>query len=207
MAKEASFPDYKHEAKLMDFDGFRYVIGVDEAGRGPGAGPVVAAAVHIPPEKVRSLAGRLRDSKKMTKKQLNQMYVTLVTSYRHEIGIVENTEIDRVNILEATKLAMQKAVEGFPEADYVLIDGNMRMNNLNLPYESIVKGDNRSLSIAAGSVIAKVTRDRIMSRLHKEYPVYGWDTNKGYLSKKHLDAIAEHGTTPYHRLSFNRVGK
>ena len=207
MAEEKEFPTYRHEAKLTDFDGFKYVVGADEAGRGPGAGPVVAAAVYIPPEKVRSLSGRLRDSKKMTAKQRDRLYVTLVTNYRYGIGIVENDEIDRINILEATKLAIYKAVAEIPEADYVLVDGNMRLPGLPMPYESIVKGDNKSISIAAGSVIAKVTRDRIMDRLHEEYPAYGWNTNRGYLSKKHLEAIETHGTTPYHRLSFNRVGR
>ncbi len=207
MAEKKTFPTYRHEAKLTDFDGFRYVVGVDEAGRGPGAGPVVAAAVHIPAGKVRSLTGRLDDSKKMTAKQRDRLYVTLVTSYRYGVGIVENETIDRINILEATKLAMAKAIAEIPEADYALIDGNMRLPDLAIPYESIVGGDGRSISIAAGSVIAKVTRDRIMDRLHEEYPLYGWNTNRGYLSQKHIAAIREHGTTPYHRLSFNKVGR
>lgn len=200
------YPTYKHEAKLMDHDGFSYVIGVDEAGRGPGAGPVVAGAAFIPRERVKTLYGRVKDSKKMTKKQLNKMYVALITSIEYGTGIVDNETIDRINILEATKQAMEIAISKLPRADYYLIDGNMKFHHYKTPYESIIKGDQKSLSIASAAVIAKVTRDRLMIKLHEEYPVYGWDTNKGYLSKKHIEAIKKYGPSPYHRMSFKKVG-
>jgi len=200
-------PLYITESGLIDKKGYKFIIGIDEAGRGPGAGPVVAAAIRIPPERASALVGRIKDSKKMTKKQRDKMYVVLTTSYKYSIGIVDNKTIDKINILEATKLAMKEAVSGLPEADYALVDGNMKIDNLGLPYESIIKGDNICLSIAAGAIIAKVTRDRMMEKLHLEYPEYCWNSNKGYLTKKHIASIRENGITPHHRLSFNKVGK
>ncbi len=207
MSEKNNCPTYDHEWELINQKGCAYVVGVDEAGRGPGAGPVVACALHIPPDKAPRLAGRLKDSKKMTRKQRIRMYIVLVTSYEYGIGIVDNQMIDKINILEATKLAMKNALAELSMADFALIDGNMKMDNLAVPYQSLVKGDNRSLSIAAASVVAKETRDRIMETYHEQYPVYGWDSNKGYLSKKHVEAIQIHGTTPYHRLSFRKVGR
>lgn len=205
--KHENFPTYHHEEALTDRDGFSCVVGIDEAGRGPGAGPVVAAAAYLPRGVVKSLYGRVNDSKKMTKSQREKMYLVLVTSITYGIGIVDNNTIDRINILEATKLAMARALAEIPQADYALIDGNMKFDNLSIPYESIIKGDNRCLSIAAGAIIAKVTRDRMMSDLNEEYPMYGWKTNKGYLSQKHIEAIRKYGPSPYHRLSFNKVGR
>ena len=204
---EPAYPTYTYETALTERDGFSCVVGIDEAGRGPGAGPVVAAAAYIPKAKANEFKGRLKDSKKMTQKQRNNMYVVLATSVSYGIGIVDNQMIDKINILEATKLAMKRALAKLPQADYALIDGNMTFHDLSVPYESIVKGDNKVLSIAAGAVIAKVTRDRIMDDLHQEYPMYGWNSNKGYLSKKHIEAIRKHGPSPYHRLSFNKVGR
>lgn len=209
-----SYPTYDYEARLIKKGGVSCIAGIDEAGRGPGAGPVVAGAVHIPKDCIKSFTGRLRDSKKMTEKQRIQMYGIIVVKCPYGVGIVDNHIIDTINILQATKKAMAKALAVLQErlgsersVDYVLIDGNMRMENIKLPYESIVKGDNKSLSIAGGAVIAKVTRDRIMGRLHDEYPQYGWKHNKGYLSKKHVQAIRDFGTTPYHRMSYRRVGR
>ncbi len=207
MTKETQYPDYLREKALIERDGFKRIVGVDEAGRGPGAGPVVACALYVPPDQVSSLAGRVKDSKKMTKKMRDKMYSFLVTSFDYAIGIVDNKEIDRINILEATKVAMKKAIGQIPDVDYALIDGNMTINDLTVPYDSIIKGDNISISIAAASVVAKVTRDRMMKELHDQYPLYGWNTNKGYLSKKHIEAIKTHGTTPYHRMSFRKVGR
>ncbi|MCP3924429.1 MAG: ribonuclease HII [Desulfobacterales bacterium] len=207
MTKETQYPDYLREKALIERDGFKRIVGVDEAGRGPGAGPVVACALYVPPDQVSSLAGRVKDSKKMTKKMRDKMYSFLVTSFDYAIGIVDNKEIDRINILEATKVAMKKAISQIPDVDYALIDGNMTINDLTVPYDSIIKGDNISISIAAASVVAKVTRDRMMKELHDQYPLYGWNTNKGYLSKKHIEAIKTHGTTPYHRMSFRKVGR
>jgi ribonuclease HII len=207
MLVNKSYPTFDYELEVINKKGCSFVVGLDEAGRGPGAGPVVACAVNIPPDNANRFEGRLKDSKKMTRKQRVRMYGVLVTSYDHGIGIVDNRVIDEINILEATKLAMMKAIAELSQADYALIDGNMKMDNINLPYRSIVKGDSLSLSIAAASVIAKETRDRIMEEYHEEYPAYGWNSNKGYLSKKHVEAISKYGTTPYHRLSFNKVGK
>lgn len=207
MTKDIVYPDYQKENALIERDGFKKIIGIDEAGRGPGAGPVVACALYVPPDQISSLEGRVRDSKKMTKKMRDKMYGFLVTSFEYSIGIVDNKEIDRINILEATKLAIRKATNLLPDCDYALIDGNMTFTDLTIPYESIIKGDNKSISIAAASVVAKVTRDRIMKELHESYPNYGWNTNNGYLSKKHIEAIQKYGTTPYHRLSFKKVGR
>ena len=123
------------------------------------------------------------------------------------VGIINNNIIDEVNILEATKMAMTRALLELPQPDYVLIDGTVVLENIGCPQRQLIKGDSLSLSIAAGSVIAKVTRDRIMLDLHEEYPIYGWDTNKGYLTKKHVEAIETYGPCVYHRISFKKVGK
>ncbi|MBW1866933.1 MAG: ribonuclease HII [Deltaproteobacteria bacterium] len=214
MTKSSSYPTYDYEARLIENRKIFCIAGIDEAGRGPGAGPVVAGAVHIPKDCIKSLAGRLRDSKKMTEKQRAHMYGIIAVKCPFGVGIVDNHIIDAINILQATKKAMAGALAALQErlgskhqVDYVLIDGNMRMENIKPPCESIVRGDNKSLSIAAGAVIAKVTRDRIMGRLHEEYPQYGWNRNKGYLSQKHMQAIRDFGTTPYHRMSYRRVGR
>jgi ribonuclease HII len=205
--KDKNYPTYHREEALMERDGFSCVVGIDEAGRGPGAGPVVAAAASIPKNLVRSLTGRVNDSKQMTQKQREKLYGILATSSTYGVGVIDNETIDRINILEATKRAMEMALSRIPQADYVLIDGNMTFHTLEIPYESIVKGDALCLSIAAGGIIAKVTRDRIMIRLHEEYPMYGWKKNKGYLSAEHIAAIKKYGPSPYHRLSFNKVGR
>ena len=214
MTKNNSYPTYDYEAQLIENRKISCIAGIDEAGRGPGAGPVVAGAVYIPADCIKSLAGRLRDSKKMTEKQRVLMYGIIVVKCPFGVGIVDNKIIDAINILQATKKAMAKALGALQEnlgserlSDYVLIDGNMRMENIQTPCKSIVKGDNKSLSIAAGAVIAKVTRDRIMGRLHEEYPKYGWNRNKGYLSREHMQAIRDFGTTPYHRMSYRKVGR
>ena len=214
MAKISSYPTYDYEARLMENKKISRIAGIDEAGRGPGAGPVVAGAVYIPPDCIRILAGRLRDSKKMTEKQRVRMYGIIAVQCPFGVGIVDNQTIDAINILQATKQAMAKALADLQARlgsdrpiHYVLIDGNMRVENIKTPCESIVKGDNKSLSIAAGAVIAKVTRDRIMGRLHEQYPRYGWNRNKGYLSREHMAAIRDFGTTPYHRMSYRRVGR
>jgi ribonuclease HII len=214
MTEKSSYPTYDYEAQLMEDMKIFRIAGIDEAGRGPGAGPVVAGAVYIPADCIGSLAGRLRDSKKMTEKQRVLMYGIIAVKCPFGVGIVDNQIIDAINILQATQKAMARALAALQEKmgserpiDYVLVDGNMRMKTIKLPWESIVKGDNKSLSIAAGAVIAKVTRDRIMERLHEQYPCYGWNRNKGYLSKAHMQAIKDFGTTPYHRMSYRRVGR
>jgi ribonuclease HII len=189
------------------YHGFERVVGVDEAGRGCGAGPVVAAAVLIPSEYVQTFdESKLKDSKKMTKKAREEVFPMIHELCKVGVGVMDNRIIDEVNILEATKMAMTTAINKLAP-DFALIDGNFRIPNLNVIHMPIVKGETHSLSIAAASVIAKVTRDIMMDALHREFPQYGWSKNKGYLTKDHVTAIRTYGTTPFHRLSFRKVGK
>lgn len=195
-----NFPTYEREDILI----FKRIAGVDEAGRGCGAGPVVAAAVLIPEHMVPVLTGDVKDSKKLSYNKRRKLYDTITTTCEYGVGIIDNGIIDEINILEATKLAMAKAINGIKQLDYALIDGNMKLD-LDVRYESIIKGDDTVLSIAAASIIAKVTRDRIMEGLHEKLPIYGWDHNKGYLTKEHLNNLRTYGATPFHRLSFRGV--
>ncbi|MEZ5540925.1 MAG: ribonuclease HII [Pseudomonadota bacterium] len=179
------------------------VAGVDEAGRGPLAGPVVAAAVILDP--LQPIAG-LRDSKQLSPARRERLYDEII---RHAlawaVGRAEAAEIDRINILQATLLAMQRAVEALqPGAEYVLVDGN-RCPRLPCPAQAIVRGDSRVAAISAASILAKVTRDREMIVLDARYPGYGLARHKGYPSKAHLEALAALGPTPQHRLSFAPV--
>lgn len=180
------------------------VAGVDEAGRGPLAGPVVAASVIIPEGVENQLYG-VGDSKKMTLKA-REFFYTVITSACHVgVGISEVDVIDDLNILGATKQAMSQAVSLLPiTPDFVLVDGNQRFP-CGVPVTPVVKGDSKSLSIAAASVIAKVTRDRIMQRLAEEYPQYGWQQNAGYGTAQHLSAMKQYGITPHHRVGFAPV--
>ena len=183
--------------------GFRFVVGIDEVGRGPLAGPVVAAAVgfpqgaEIPP---------VNDSKKLSeeKREALDAAIRAVPGVRIAIAEIPVEEIDRINILRATHLAMKRAAEAIPEADYILVDG---LPVPGLPKEScnIVKGDAKSASIAAASIIAKVYRDRLMVELDKKYPGYALAENKGYGTAVHLRALKELGVTPIHRKSFAPV--
>ncbi len=186
--------------------GYRRVCGIDEAGRGPLAGPVVAAAVVLP--KDFELPG-LTDSKQLTARKREALYEQLMADayVLKSVASASVEEIDRLNILRATHLAMARAAQGLsPLPDYCLIDGSP-VPNFPLPCHSLVKGDAQCLSIAAASVLAKVTRDRLMLRLHAQYPWYGWDHNAGYGTKEHLLAIEKHGITPHHRLSFAPVAQ
>ena len=180
------------------------VFGMDEVGRGPLAGPVVAACVHIP-EKVRALPfiSELKDSKKIAKPKLAVLYGLITQHCIWNVAEVSVKEIDCINILQASLKAMQKSLENC-NPDYALVDGN-KMPELPCPAQTIVKGDNKSYSIAAASIVAKVTRDRIMKSLHEEFPYYGWDTNAGYGSKAHMEGINKHGITDHHRKSFAPV--
>lgn len=177
--------------------------GVDEAGRGPLAGPVVAAAVILPENC--SIAG-LNDSKKISDRRRRILLEEIkLSAVSYAVGIVEPEEIDRINILRAALLAMEKAVNSLDsKPDFLLIDGNQR-TSLLIPQETIVKGDSISCSIAAASIVAKVTRDRIMERYHETYPVYNFKKHKGYPTKDHLQSIREHGPCPIHRRSFRGV--
>lgn len=174
------------------------VAGIDEAGRGPLAGPVVAAAVIIDQN---NLIEGIKDSKKLSKNKREELYVKITQNYVWSIGVVEPKEIDEINILEATKKACVLAVEGLiKEPLVVIVDGNMKFSDKR--FVSYVKGDDKSISIAAASIIAKVTRDRMMALLHQEFPYYFWAKNSGYGTKEHISAIEKYGSSIHHRLSF-----
>lgn len=180
--------------------GFRAICGVDEAGRGPLAGPVYAAAVILPPDA--SIEG-LNDSKKLSEKKRDELFdIIMETAVACSIASVSAREIDEMNILQATFLAMKKAVEGLEvKADFALIDGN-RLPPLEIEAQTIVKGDSKSPSIAAASILAKVSRDRYMYALDEEMPEYQFAKHKGYGTKLHYDMIAKYGISDAHRLTF-----
>lgn len=190
---------WKIEDELFE-KGYQFVCGVDEAGRGPLAGPVCAAAVILPPHL--NIEG-LNDSKKLTDKRRRElMPVIKEQAIAYGIGLASHQEIDRVNILQATFLAMERAIaqlEG--KAEFALIDGN-REKVFGLPVKTVVKGDSLSASIAAASILAKVTRDDLMEQLADTYPGYGFEVHKGYGTKAHYDALRELGPSPVHRMSF-----
>lgn len=183
--------------------GKHYIAGIDEAGRGPLAGPVVAAAVILPRDF--TLLG-LTDSKQLNEKKRNEFYEIITEkAVSYHVAIISSEEIDRINIFEATKKAMYTAVDQLTQQpDHILIDA-VELNELNCTSEVIIKGDLKSISIAAASVLAKVTRDRFMHEIHTKYPVYHFDSNMGYGTKKHLEMLSEHGATPYHRQTFSPV--
>ena len=201
-----SKPTFEIEKELL-FMGYNIIAGVDECGRGPGAGPVVAAAVIIPLEVMHDLIGEVNDSKKLSDKRRKELCKKIVYGCDVGIGSIDNNIIDDINILEATKLAMRLALNELEqEPTYILIDGNFVIKELVIPHHPVIKGDSLSLSIAAASIVAKVYRDEIMIKLHEQFPLYGWDKNKGYLTKDHINALKEYGPCKYHRLSFNKVG-
>ncbi len=180
------------------------VCGVDEAGRGPWAGPVVAAAVVLEPKRIPK---GLNDSKKLTADKREALFDAIIADARVGIGIVEADVIDTINILQATYLAMTQAVAQLsPAPTLALIDGN-RAPPLSIRVQTIIGGDGTSVSIAAASIIAKVTRDRIMRRLDQDFPHYGFAAHKGYGTAFHADALAKHGPCPQHRKSFNPVSQ
>jgi ribonuclease HII len=185
------------------------VAGIDEAGRGPLAGPVYAAAAVIDRTRVaRKLLRMIDDSKKLTLEQREEAYEAMIASgvVQFAVGEASVEEIDRVNILQATYLAMRRAVQALVEQpEVVLIDGNRVPPQLGCRAETIVGGDAHSYSIAAASIFAKVTRDRYMHALALTYPGYGWETNRGYGSQQHLEALSLLGPTPHHRRSFAPV--
>ena len=184
------------------------VAGIDEVGRGPWAGPVVAAAVIIDPDKLPDeLANVIDDSKKLSAKNREAVAAQLPFCAEIGIGAATPAEIGQLNILGATFRAMERAVCALPTApQFALVDGN-RMPSLPCPARTIVKGDSTSLSIAAASIVAKVTRDRIMTKLSLRYPGYGWETNSGYGTPQHSKALEEIGVTPHHRKSFAPIIK
>jgi ribonuclease HII len=180
--------------------GFHKIAGVDEAGRGPLAGPVVAAAIILPPE---LFIPGLNDSKQLSAKMRQMIFDQIMAAQLpYAVGIGSVAEIDRHNILGATRLAMKRAIEGLPmPPDYILIDA-LTLPAISLPQKGIIHGDALSLSIAAASIIAKVTRDRMMEELDREYPGYGLAKHKGYPTAEHYRALAKLGPSPIHRQSF-----
>lgn len=194
----ADFPDLS-----LELTSCGVVAGVDEAGRGPWAGAVVAGAVILDRNR---LPNGINDSKKLSATKREKLYNEIMERAITGIGISTAKEIDNINILEATKLAMQRAVSMLVGRDIslVLVDGN---KDPDLPYktQTVIGGDAKSLSIAAASIIAKVTRDRMMCELAKEYPQYGWEKNSGYGTKQHIEALERYGVTPHHRKSYKPI--
>ena len=197
-------PNFDIESALQSM-GHTHVAGVDECGRGPLAGDVTAAAVVINPEMVGVFSDCLKDSKKLTHKKRLELRDLIVATCDFRVCVVGPEIIDDINILEATKLAMKTAIEGLRECDHAIIDGNMRHDDLSVPYQSVVKGDDRSISIAAASIVAKVHRDLMMQTLDKVYPRYGFGRHKGYGTKFHREAIVKYGPCEIHRKTFKGV--
>jgi ribonuclease HII len=198
-------PDLSLEIALQK-RGLLHIAGIDEAGRGPLAGPVMAAAVILP--KGFACPG-LDDSKKLSPATRKLLFLQLTTDPRvlWRVAAADREEIDRLNILRATHLAMRRAVESFSQAPHhCLIDG-LPVRDFPFPYDAIVKGDGLSLSIAAASIIAKVTRDRIMSEIDREFPQFGFSSHQGYGTPGHLEALRVHGPCRHHRLSFQPVAQ
>ncbi len=223
-----NYPNLNEEKKLWK-KGYKFVAGLDEAGRGPLAGPVVAGAVIFAKLKFKNSNLKtiskskfkipkelsiIRDSKKLSAKQREEIYEVLIKhpQIKWGIGIVSEKIIDKINILEATKLAMQKAVRNLVSrfshdrekngtVSFLLIDGNFGLD-LDLPQKSIIKGDQKVFSVAVASIIAKVTRDRIMQKYHKKYPRYGFDKHKGYGTKAHFASLEKFGPCKIHRKTF-----
>ncbi|MEE1053940.1 MAG: ribonuclease HII [Acutalibacteraceae bacterium] len=193
-------PDFSYE-NIARQKGYKFICGVDEAGRGPLAGPVCAAAVILPPD---CIIDGLNDSKKISEKKREMLFEQIIqkaVSYSVAYGTLE--EIEKYNILEATYLAMNRAIDGLSQkADFALIDGNRIPKNIKIPCETVVKGDSKSCSVAAASILAKVTRDRLMLEYDKKYPQYNFAKHKGYGTKAHYEAIKEYGVCEIHRLSF-----
>ena len=195
-------PDFSLETDLIRRGALR-VAGVDEVGRGPLAGPVTAAAVVLNPN---DIPAGLNDSKKLSKKRLPVVADGIHAVAEVSIAHASVEEIDDLNILRASHLAMLRAVAGLGiPPDHLLIDGNMIPRDATIPATAVVKGDGRSLSIAAASIVAKVMRDRIMVDLAQQHPGYGWEKNAGYGTALHLSALRNLGVTPHHRRSFKPV--
>ncbi|MDG2413498.1 MAG: ribonuclease HII [Hyphomicrobiales bacterium] len=182
----------------------KLIAGIDEAGRGPWAGPVVSAAVIL---NEKNIPDGLNDSKKLSEKKRLSLYSSIYNFHFVGVGISSIEEIDSMNVLQATFLSMKRAVEDLnPQPEYILVDGNLDPG-LNFKTKCIIKGDSISISIAAASVIAKVTRDNLMLKLDKEFPNYNWKKNKGYGTAEHRNALELHGPCKYHRKSFSPINK
>jgi len=191
---------YKYEEELNK-EGYKFICGCDEAGRGPMAGPLVASGVILP---IGYRLDYLDDSKKLTPKKRDELFdIIKKDAIAYEIEIISVEEVDKLNVYEASKLAMTRCVERLRQTDYVLTD--CMPLDIDLPVLSLIKGDSKSASIAAASILAKVTRDRIMEELDKIYPQYEFKKHKGYVTKRHLELLNEHGVSPVHRVSFSPV--
>lgn len=180
--------------------GYTLIGGLDEVGRGPLCGPVVTACVILPEK---ACIMYVNDSKKLSKKRRESVYADIMNqAISYGVGLVEPEIIDEINILNATKLAMKRAIENMPiKPDCLLIDA-LKLEDVSIPQKSIIKGDEKSISIASASIIAKVTRDNLMAELHKKYPYYDLNHNMGYGTKAHYEGLAKHGVSPIHRRSF-----
>ena len=200
-------PSLKEERKLWRA-GYKIIASLDEVGRGPLAGPVVVAAVIVLDEKIKKL--KVKDSKKLSPKERKVLYSLLTGSEKISwaTAIVSERVIDRINILEATKLAMVRTVKKLEKkvgwVDYLLLDGNFKINS-PIPQKSIIKADETVFSCASASIIAKVTRDRLMLKYHQKYPLYSFDKNKGYPTPEHLKRLRKYGYSKIHRQSFSPV--
>lgn len=191
----------QEELKLYDNPKIKYICGIDEAGRGPLAGPVVVGAVVMPKD---SFIEGVNDSKKVSEKKREKLYDEITqNAIAWSVGIVDQKTIDEINILNATKLALKKALEGLSQRpDVIMVDALDKMDTLGIPYISVIKGDAKVYSISAASIIAKVTRDRIMREWDTVYPAYGFAKHKGYGTADHIKAIKENGPCMLHRESF-----
>ena len=200
----------KEEERLLNlkeidkefFDmGKKYVAGIDEAGRGPLAGPVVVACVILPKD---SMIEGINDSKKISEKKREKLYdIILEEAISYGIGIIYQDEIDEINILQATKKGLNEAIKSMKtKPEVILVDALEGIDTMGIPYKSIIKGDAKSYSIGAASIVAKVTRDRIMREWNQVYPEYGFAGHKGYGTAKHIEAIKKYGLTPIHRKTF-----
>ena len=195
-------PDFEEEQRLLSA-GFSVIVGVDEVGRGPLAGPVTAAAVVLRPDQIPE---GLADSKKLSAKRRDYLAEEIRKVAWVSVAHASVEEIDVLNILRASHLAMCRAIEGIGlSVDHALVDGNMIPRDIKCPATALIKGDGRSVSIAAASIVAKVVRDRIMVDLAQQHPGYGWEKNAGYPTKAHRVALEDLGVTPHHRRSFKTV--
>lgn len=193
----------KEQENELRKKGFNYICGIDEAGRGPLAGPVVVASVIMPPD---SMIEGVNDSKKISEKKREKLYDQILEeAISYGVAIIGQDEIDEINILNATKKGLTVSLQELSQRpDLILVDALNGIDTMGIPYDSIIKGDAKCYSIAAASIVAKVTRDRIMREWDSVYPEYGFEKHKGYGTAAHIAAIREHGLCPIHRRSFTK---
>ncbi|MFH1522699.1 MAG: ribonuclease HII [Patescibacteria group bacterium] len=200
--------DLIEEQNLFN-QGHKLIGGIDEAGRGPLAGPVVAACVILGPEfrAGKSKLELVKDSKKLTAKKREELFDVIYNEFAEVgVGICDHSTIDKINILQATFLAMKKAIGALrKKPEFIILDGRFPIPNMSLKQKAVIRGDELVFSIAAASIIAKVTRDKIMKEMHETYPQYCFDKHKGYGTKLHIERLRQHGPSPIHRRSFKPV--